>query len=1377
MAKKKQPLSQEETDQLLKDLREIERLSLKLGRDDINISGLQDLEKNAGNIRTILKELKDEMDDALKGVGGLSNYFKDIVSEISNQNTGVKDSLKFYRNLTSIANELQGYQKGYNNLTEKDISNLKIKFNLEQESLKETQKILEKEKTASEEKADSLEKELKLLNKQLAAKLKKDPSLDKEKTKESELIREKTVSLNKEKTTLKEIDSAIKTNTSLLEDKDKTLRNLNIALSETLRQIKKDFVTDLDEKFRNVVDEIQTTDEGIHQIAKSFNTLTSIAQKVQDHQSGITELSEKDAKELLKKFDIEKKRLIKRKELLKIEKDTLETNRKTKKDEADSLKSEIDRLSKSRKKKDKEEAEVLKQKYIEVNEQLKTIDDNISLNLTAQAKASTVIDGVNEAYNTTVERLKLIEQQQKNVNNALGLSGAAVKGLEGALNKLGLGSLVDKMGLDEAKEKMKELAEEITDGGNKTATMSDKFKILNKGLSVIGTNLQTNLKDPLALAVALIGQFITALKGADEATGDLAKKMNLSYNGASELRQEFGRIANLSMDSAVTTKGLQESYVNIAQSLGATIDLNEEELTLMTKLREQAGYTNEEIAGIYKISKATGIPLKDNLKQFMGSATAFSTQKGIAVNVKQLLKDTANVSNSIKLSLGGSGEALAKAMVSAKALGVSLDKVDQIASSLLNFESSISAELEAELLTGKELNLERARYAALNNELATVAEEINREVGGSANFIKMNRIQQEAFAKAVGMTRDELSSALVEQEALKRTGDKTVEAARERYDMLRKTMTAEQAQAALGDDGLARQFEQQSLQERFNQSIEKLKEVFVTLADPILQIISPLADLASTILPAVNLALSPIIEGFKVVSNTISYIIDSVLSLIGYFTGANKELTAMQAIVGTIASTYLLYQGYVKAGLAYQGISAAFSERKALAENASKISIVAQRIAEGAALPFKAISAALSGTKAIAEVTAAEALTAGLVTIAIVGGLAMVAAAMSKANSQAVQVKDGVIDSNKKAVTLSGEFGTVQLDKNDKIYDAKDGKIKVGTDLFGEKKMSKDKMIPSSDVVNKTTNITNNITTKDVSTSREASTVFKNISKEITQEKEIANSIYKNILTAASQEILKIDKQKESNVDKQKENVTKELTESFKDTKNISENISKDIKEVSSNEESIKVKNKILSESNILSNNKISSNDKITSKTAESSIKDDKFQTNKLDQEQIKLLSDQTSLFIRMTKILETQLKVSIIQGAGAGFGPLGSLIAGGVSLLAAKDVLSTTPSLSDTEQPSITPNAISNENVTLPNTNTNTNNTSVNQTNSSIITNPTSPTNNISPVLELIQVVISETKAQNQLLSQLLSKNSDVYMDSTKVGTTSNIGATNIGR
>jgi len=47
----------------------------------------------------------------------------------------------------------------------------------------------------------------------------------------------------------------------------------------------------------------------------------------------------------------------------------------------------------------------------------------------------------------------------------------------------------------------------------------------------------------------------------------------------------------------------------------------------------------------------------------------------------------------------------------------------------LDFESSIANELEAELLLGKNINLEKARQAALDNDLATLAVEIkNKQV-------------------------------------------------------------------------------------------------------------------------------------------------------------------------------------------------------------------------------------------------------------------------------------------------------------------------------------------------------------------------------------------------------------------------------------------------------------------------------------------------------------------------------------------------------------------------------------------------------------------------------------------------------------------------
>ncbi len=59
-----------------------------------------------------------------------------------------------------------------------------------------------------------------------------------------------------------------------------------------------------------------------------------------------------------------------------------------------------------------------------------------------------------------------------------------------------------------------------------------------------------------------------------------------------------------------------------------------------------------------------------------------------------------------------SAQELSKALTTSKALGIEMSTIEGISESLLNFESSIEKELEAELLLGKNINLEKARQAS-----------------------------------------------------------------------------------------------------------------------------------------------------------------------------------------------------------------------------------------------------------------------------------------------------------------------------------------------------------------------------------------------------------------------------------------------------------------------------------------------------------------------------------------------------------------------------------------------------------------------------------------------------------------------------------------
>ena len=526
-----------------------------------------------------------------------------------------------------------------------------------------------------------------------------------------------------------------------------------------------------------------------------------------------------------------------------------------------------------------------------------------------------------------------------------------------------------------------------------TSAAEKSMSPLMAGIKSLGPALAKSF-GPLYLLLELV----EAIKTADKATGDLAKEFNITYEAATDVRNELIEMGNISGNIALNARALQESMIAVGKSLGSNAMLNQADLETFTELREMAGYTNEELIGIQKLTLATGGNLKDNTKQFLGTVAALNAQNKLTVNEKQLLKEVSNTSAAIKLSIGGTTKDLAASAFQAKQFGINLDQADKIAESLLDFESSITNELSAELITGKDLNLEKARLLALNGDIAGSSAEILRQVGGTAEFTKMNRIQQEALAKAVGMSREDLAASLIEREALSKIGVKDAAAAKAKFDLLVKEKGYAAAVAELGDEEYATQLKQQSIQERFNQSVEKLKEIFISLAEPILQILDPIAEMVKILVPLVNVILLPTLALFKAIGKAISTLI-------------KEPIEAVKITLGGIMDIFSgdFEKGFKKIG---QGI----------------------------------VRALLSPFQAIVEYVTS-------MVNSVVGWANKVPGVeIDKFESPklANMMKDGVIDPNKGPI-LTGGFGSVRLNPKDKAMYGADGTIKVGTNLGGGK--------------------------------------------------------------------------------------------------------------------------------------------------------------------------------------------------------------------------------------------------------------------------------------------------------------------------------------
>ena len=438
-------------------------------------------------------------------------------------------------------------------------------------------------------------------------------------------------------------------------------------------------------------------------------------------------------------------------------------------------------------------------------------------------------------------------------------------------------------------------------GVNSQQIKAGKFTEGQMNMTSIMTSAKSLVKSmKAALApAALLAMFLNAFIKSDKAAGDLAKSMNMTYKESLATRRELKKSADLSFSNKVTTQGMQDSLVAMSKALGTNTMLSKEMLVQFTEMREYAGFTNEELQGIAAISLTTGKTMNEVTGEFMAQAQISATQNGVLLNEKELLKDIGNVSAATTLSLGKNPSLIADAVATAKSLGMELSKVDSIASSLLDFESSIANELEAELLLGKDINLEKARQAALNNDLATVAKEISNQMGDSAEFSEMNRIQQEALAKSVGMSREDLAQTLFVQEQLKgATGDE----AQEREKLLNNRIAEvglEQAQKELAEEGVEGLREQASQASRLSNTLTKVQELFVAIAEPILV----LTDLLLPVVEFIGSMVSGIMAFSTMVGESIAYVGNLA-----------EGLGPLSGILKGIAGVAILLAGYLAYG-------------------------------------------------------------------------------------------------------------------------------------------------------------------------------------------------------------------------------------------------------------------------------------------------------------------------------------------------------------------------------------------------------------------------------------------------------------------------------
>ena len=136
-----------------------------------------------------------------------------------------------------------------------------------------------------------------------------------------------------------------------------------------------------------------------------------------------------------------------------------------------------------------------------------------------------------------------------------------------------------------------------------------------------------------------------------------------------------------------------------------------------------------------------------------------------------VMADVANSAEEFALFGKEGGTNISEAAVAAGKLGVGMSQISGIADNLLDFESSINAELELGAMLGKNINLDKARALAMEGDLGGMVRETLSSLGGIDEFNKMDYFSKKKTAELLGVSVSEFQKMAANADKLGKNGE------------------------------------------------------------------------------------------------------------------------------------------------------------------------------------------------------------------------------------------------------------------------------------------------------------------------------------------------------------------------------------------------------------------------------------------------------------------------------------------------------------------------------------------------------------------------------------------------------------------------------
>ena len=254
-----------------------------------------------------------------------------------------------------------------------------------------------------------------------------------------------------------------------------------------------------------------------------------------------------------------------------------------------------------------------------------------------------------------------------------------------------------------------------------------------KALKSLGAGMMKYLVNPWFIVAALATVAIARFVKFDSVMGDIRDKTGFTGEQMREITENVAG-ANLNLAKfGVTMKQAAESAAAINETFSNMVFLTTENIETVTMISKALGVGAGEAAKMFQTFLNMAGGSAEIAKNMI--ATTKATAEAVGVSPQLVFQDIASASEKIFEVTNGLPDTIARTAIEARRLGLNLDEAVGIAENLMNFESSIESQMNAMVLTGRNLNLEQARFLAATGETDKMLVEISKQFGGFKSVI------------------------------------------------------------------------------------------------------------------------------------------------------------------------------------------------------------------------------------------------------------------------------------------------------------------------------------------------------------------------------------------------------------------------------------------------------------------------------------------------------------------------------------------------------------------------------------------------------------------------------------------------------------------